>query len=509
MRPLPYLTTLLLFCVLIGNAQDDPVTAIKAHFDKKLRPFYHGVASGDPLNDRVMLWTRAHSESQKDVTVKWSISTNPNPWIAPAASGTALATSKTDFTVKVDATGLRPGTKYYYQFEANGLKSIIGQTKTTPETTDRPVRLAFVSCSNYETGYFNAYRVLAERGDLDAVIHLGDYIYEYGTGTYSNDNLDRKHIPSHEAVTLQDYRLRYSLYRTDKDLLAAHAMHPFITTWDDHELANNAYSEGAQNHQQEEGTWQSRSAAARQAYYEWLPIREDATKKHYRSIAYGNVAQLLLLDTRLEDRSKQVKNEESKDYYNAKRTIIGDAQFDWLKDRLADKTYRWNLIANQVPLSKLIVHWKKEPRLYMDGWDGYPVEKKKLLKTIKKQAAGRTIIMTGDYHSSLALETDFKGTSKADDNVAVEFIVPSISSSNVDERETPEDVVKFEAFYPSNNPHLKYVNLRDHGYVELMITAERIAASYVYTKSLEEPSREHFVGKAFIVTHGKPELESK
>ncbi len=273
--------------------------------------FTHGVASGDPLADRVILWTRvipADGKAQK-LSIDWQVSTSPD-FDQLASSGSASSGPKSDYTVKVDAAGLAADTAYYYRFICQGVSSAIGKTKTLPKTGTQGIKLAVVSCSNYPQGYFHVYKEVASR-DYAAVLHLGDYIYEYPAGTYSNDEMTQSHgrqvTPKGEVVALEDYRTRYGLYRSDPDLQAAHAAHPFICIWDDHEVANDTWRTGAENHNEGEGEFEARKQAALQAYHEWLPIRDNIRNdqtKIYRSFEIGDLATLIMLDTRLIGRDK-------------------------------------------------------------------------------------------------------------------------------------------------------------------------------------------------------------
>ncbi|WP_317930655.1 alkaline phosphatase D family protein [Halioxenophilus sp. WMMB6] len=277
--------------------------------------FEHGVASGDPLQDSVILWTRITANAkqpQEAFKVQWRLAEDAE-FKRVVNSGAASTSAARDYTVKVDVAGLEPDTTYYYQFQLGHEKSPLGRTRTLPIGDIEQTRLAVVSCSNFGYGYFNVYREIAQQDELTAVLHLGDYIYEYNNEGYSDHSLaagERRLQPEHEIIALDDYRARYSLYRRDPDLQAAHAQHPFICVWDDHELANDAYMTGAENHQPEsEGDWQQRKAAAIQAYREWLPIRDyqDASNPAltYRSFQIGNLVSLYMLDTRIIGRSQQ------------------------------------------------------------------------------------------------------------------------------------------------------------------------------------------------------------
>jgi alkaline phosphatase D len=255
-------------------------------FNAQLKPFYHGVASGDPMEDRVIIWTRITPDRDTTITGTYIFATD----IAlknMIKIGTFSTDSSKDYTVKMDVTGLQSNTTYYYAFIALGKRSCIGRTKTTPtKYSDTPsvlgnnlsdvLKFAVVSCANYEGGYFNAYARIADRNDLNAVIHLGDYYYDYSMGSHRNSklkDLTRNYIPIHKTVTKTDYRLRLSLYHLDKNLQKVHQQHPFITIWDDHEIANNAYETGAKSNK---GDWNVRKKEAKEAYFEWMPIRGTA-----------------------------------------------------------------------------------------------------------------------------------------------------------------------------------------------------------------------------------------
>ena len=273
--------------------------------------FTHGVASGDPLADRVILWTRAipGSGNHSNVSALWQMAAD-NEFTQILASGNASATNDSDYTIKVDATDLAPNQKYFYRFIVDGLSSPIGQTKTLPLGIVDEYKIGVASCSNYPQGYFNAYKHMAE-SDLDLVLHLGDYIYEYAQGRYASkvalEQLGRNVQPTAEILSLEDYRMRYGLYRTDPDLLALHQRHAFICVWDDHELTNNTWKDGAENHNEGEGDFHQRMRAARQAYHEWLPIRvkpQGDQAPIYRSFQIGQLADLHMLDTRLHGRDR-------------------------------------------------------------------------------------------------------------------------------------------------------------------------------------------------------------
>ena len=266
--------------------------------------FVHGVASGDPSPTGVLIWTRVTPSNDADVEVAWQVARDP-AFGEVVLSGETSTSAARDYTVKVEVEGLDPGKDYFYRFDALGAVSQTGRTRTLPVgALDRFV-LAVCSCSNYPAGYFNAYRLMAETDTIDAVLHLGDYIYEYDRQGYASEDaraLHRESVPGHELVSLKDYRARHAQYRSDPDLQAAHARHPFIVVWDDHESANDSWTGGAENHDASQGDWFARLDASVQAYYEWMPIRESGGRDRtaiYRAFELGDLASLIMLETRL------------------------------------------------------------------------------------------------------------------------------------------------------------------------------------------------------------------
>lgn len=279
--------------------------------------FAHGVASGDPLTTQVIIWTRVSpSIPGSDVTVTWRVATD-SALTHVIKRGSIKTGPSRDHTVKVDVTGLKPGTIYYYGFSVGTETSTIGRTQTAPATGGERLNIALVSCSNFPAGWFNAYQAIARRGDVDLVLHVGDYIYEYGPGEYATEwgkTVGRVPQPPKECTTLSDYRQRYAQYRTDADLQAAHACAPWMVTWDDHETSNDAYKDGAENHNPAtEGPWNLRKAAALQAYYEWMPLRNPAPGKSFeainRTFEWGDLATIMMLETRVMARTFQLDYE--------------------------------------------------------------------------------------------------------------------------------------------------------------------------------------------------------
>ncbi len=484
-----------------GLSFEEPDEII-SNYNPVLKPFYHGVASGDPLQNAVIIWTRVTPEEDSSTEVSWKVAKDID-MNQIVQEGKLQTDRDMDFTVKVDVVDLEPGTIYYYQFEALGQKSLVGRTKTTATAKIEVLQLAFASCSNYEWGFFNNYKFIAEDENLDAVIHLGDYIYEYGPGVYGDTSLGRIVYPPHEIISLSDYRYRYSQYRTDNDLIAAHQNHPFITVWDDHESANNSYQNGAQNHNKGEGDWQKRKEVASQVYYEWLPVRDN--KELYRQFDFGDLLSLHMLDTRITGRTVQIDNMAAEDYLDTSRHIIGNEQFEWLVDGLV-KGNKWKIIGNQVPFGPMINDHNNGEGRYLDGWDGYPAERMRMIRAVKEKKIENLVFVTGDYHSSFAFETDLDATQESSDNIGVEFVVPSINSANSDEYETDERVNYYESRYMLHNPHLKFVNLSDHGYVKLIVSDTSCIAQFLYAETVKQKTDIQFMGQAFEVKAFKPQL---
>lgn len=479
---------------------------------KSQKPFYHGVASGDPLPESIILWTRVTPDTQlTKIDVSWEIS-NDQDFQDISALGNFETNAARDYTVKVEADGLIAGLQYFYRFTALEATSPIGKTITAPAEGEKEIKLAVASCSNYEFGYFNAYASIAEEDDLNAVVHLGDYIYEYGTGVYGDTTIGRINIPSHEIITLQDYRDRYSLYRLDPDLQAAHLNHPFITIWDDHEIANNSYKDGAQNHQEDEGDYYQRKAVARQAYYEWLPIRED--QEHYRKFSFGEMVDLIMLDERLAGRTEPATNLADSTLKSEERTMLGKTQMDWFSDNLKSSQVRWKVIGNQVIFSYL--NWGYASfNINLDSWDGYPGEQQKIADLIRSNDIKNVIFITGDTHSSWAFEVTNKPLSEYDPvssegAFAVEFGTTSINSGNSDERNSVETVLAHEDSITNSavNPHLKYSNLRDHGYLLLTLTTDYARAEFKFVNTLRSRDKSSYVGKSMFVNSGEVKLQS-
>lgn len=520
------------------SSSSDSTFRTAAGFDPGLAPFYHGVASGDPLPRGVVLWTRVTPPGTQDtaIEVSWRIAKD-TAMRAVVQQGTFITDHRRDYTVKVEVGDLQPGQHYYYEFSALGRNSLRGRTKTAPAGPVDHLRFAVVSCSNYEAGYFHAYGNLAERNDLDAVIHLGDYIYEYPTGYYGNDALDRK-VNASEAANLGGYRARYSLYRLDPELRRAHQQHPFIPIWDDHESANDAWEYGAQNHQpNQEGAWTLRKSEAKQAYFEWLPIRDRADTTIYRRLSYGDLMDLVMLDTRLEARDKQILDVTDPGLYAPDRTMLGPPQKDWFFQELKASQATWKVVGNQVIFSPFHIAYASRlspsytaeglEGIFMDIWDGYPAERREIIRAIEAQELQDLVFLTGDFHCSFAFEVadsvndpDYRPIPGYDPAtgagaVAVEFATPSISSANFDENLSPGLARILERslnrrLFPLvprvPNPHMKYVDLDRHGYTLLDVKADTVRANWYYVNGLGLRDTGEYFGHSLFITRGSNHL---
>ncbi|SEP68829.1 alkaline phosphatase D family protein [Streptomyces radiopugnans] len=478
--------------------------------------FAHGVASGDPLPDGVLLWTRVTptpdatpgSGLGAPVEVSWEVAED-RAFTRVVASGRTTATAEADHTVKADVRGLRPAAEYHYRFSAGGVLSPAGRTRTAPAdgaAADR-VRFGVVSCSHYESGFFSAYRHLAARADLDAVLHLGDYIYEYGKGEYPlKDGVVREMRPVHETVTLADYRQRHAHYKSDADLQALHAAHPVIAIWDDHETANDAWSGGAENHTPgTEGDWEARARAARRAYFEWMPVRPSVEGTVYRRLRFGDLADLHLLDLRsFRDRQAGVG---SGDVDDPDRTITGRAQLDWLKSSLASSGARWHLVGTSVmispmafgsvpayllgPLAELLGVPREGLAVNVDQWDGYTDDRRELLTHLRDRGIGNTVFLTGDIHMAFANDVPVRAaTYPLQPPVATEFVVTSVTSDNIDDilKVPPHTVSSVaETAIRAANRHTRWLDMDSHGYGVLDADAERTQMDYYALSDKTDP----------------------
>ncbi|MCQ8773793.1 alkaline phosphatase D family protein [Streptomyces telluris] len=498
--------------------------------------FLHGVASGDPLPDGVLLWTRVTpspdavpgSGRGADVEVAWEVAED-EAFGKVVARGTVTATAASDHTVKADVRGLRPATGYWFRFTAGGAHSPAARTRTAPAAgaAVAGIRFGVVSCANWESGHFAAYRHLADRRDLDAVLHLGDYIYEYASGIYPPaKQVVRPHAPAHEIVTLADYRTRHGRYKTDPDLQALHRTHPFVAIWDDHEFANDTWTGGAENHTPgAEGEWAARMAAAKQAYFEWMPVRPSTEGTTYRRLRFGNLADLHLLDLR-SFRSQQVKPGNGK-VDDPERTITGRAQLDWLKAGLASSDTTWRLVGNPVmispfafgalpahllePLAKLLGLPAGGIAVSTDQWDGYTDDRRELLGHLGDRGIRNTVFLTGDIHMAWANDVPKKAaTYPLSPSVATEFVVTSVSSDNLDDLlgVAPHTVsLAAVTAIKAANRHAKWIDMDSHGYGVLDITPEQAQMDYYVLSDKTDPKATTEWSRSYRTRSGTQQVE--
>ena len=471
--------------------------------------FLHGVASGDPLHDRVILWTRVTPARLDEVIEgRWIVATDHQ--MKRVIRAGAFATDVTrDFTVKIDAAGLWPDSNYYYRFETRGGMSPIGRTRTLPFMSARKWRMAFASCSNYPQGYFNAYGRIAARNDIDLVLHLGDYIYEYAQGEYSDPTLAglRDVVPANEIVSLIDYRLRHALYKTDPDLQEAHRMHPFICIWDDHETANDSWRDGAQNHNPEngEGEWVTRRRSAVRAYNEYMPIRNTrpADDDIYRRFRIGNLADLIMLDTRLHGRDQQAGFKTGQTdlpandpvVSDATRSLLGFDQEAWLERQLWNSKLRdtsWRVLGQQVMMAQLSTTFGRT-LLNPDQWDGYRPARERLYRHLIDNQITDNVVLTGDIHSSWASDLTLNPWDASIYNpetgegvIGAEFVCPAVSSPGpVPDPATAEATARQLRFV---SPHMKYINLYRRGYGVLDLNHERAQCEIYHVATVQARS---------------------
>jgi alkaline phosphatase D len=501
----------------------------------RFEPFTYGVASGDPLPDRVIIWTRVNPSADATpgsglggpIQGIWEVSRNRR-FTQRVAVGHFCTSAATDHTVKIDVCNLCPATDYFYRFMVRGVKSPIGRMRTAPSAFASPssVRFGLASCSNFEAGYFTAYRHLAQRDDLDFILHVGDYIYEYANGEYGPEGFAgtvRAHDPADEIISLADYRRRHACYKADADLRQLHARHTFITTWDDHETANNAWRDGAENHTEgAEGAWADRKAAGIKAYFEWMPIRttpptgsEGEVQPVYRKFSFGSLVDLFMLDLRQYRSQQPLSPADSAAINDPARTMLGDGQRAWLQGNLAASQARWKLFGNSVQIAPVVVvpslldqqtqfllfQFFQIPlgtqgavSLNTDAWDGYAQSRLEILGLISGQITGNPIgncvFLTGDIHStyagdipanpvgynpatSLSLGTEFVCTSITSDNVneivGVAERVPNGAGGYIDNPAT----ASFEALIRGFNAWVRDVNLVYHGYSVVDVDSQR------------------------------------
>lgn len=474
-------------------------------------PFSLGVASGDPLPDGVVLWTRLAPQPLEGggmpmavVPVDWEVARDP-AFRAVAQKGQALARPELGHSVHVEVEGLEPGREYWYRFRSGGEVSQVGRTKTAPSAgADLDVlRFAVCGCSHYETGYFTAYRRIAQE-QFDFVFHTGDYIYESRADGGRNDGRVRQHLGD-EIYTLVDYRNRYALYKADPDLIAAHRSAPFVVSWDDHETENNYAGDFDEN-----GTppaiFLLRRAAAYQAYYEHMPLRRasfpsGSHMRIYRHLQFGNLIDMSVLDTR-QWRSNQACGDGLRtcpEALDPARTMLGPEQEAWLFDNLARARSRWTVIGQQVlSFARDFVNVNPDARFGMDVWDGYVAARQRLYGRLKETRAPNPVVLSGDVHVHYGADLKRDFTNPRSETVAVEFTNTSISAGG-----DGADVAGNWEQVRSANPHIRYHSAR-RGYIACTATPETMRADFKILDRVTAPDAPARIGGSLVVEAGRP-----
>ncbi|TOZ88379.1 alkaline phosphatase D family protein [Vibrio parahaemolyticus] len=516
---------------LIGCGSDDNESVAVS--------FEHGVASGDPTQTQVIIWTRVTTAASY-VDVSWQVASDME-FSNVVQSGVFTTDTGRDFTVKVDVQNLNANSQYYYRFIVGEMMSEVGQTQTLPEDGVEKASMAVVSCANYPAGYFHVYREILnqhEQSPFDVVLHLGDYIYEYGAGGYASEDaaaLGREPSKGAECITLDDYRKRYAQYRQDADLQALHAKLPMIAVWDDHELANDTWKNGAENHQDDEGSFIDRRAAAAAAWTEWLPVRENTFSNMliYRQFSFGSLVNLMMLDTRLVGRDKPL------DYFSlsaptmeaigglvvqsrsADRELLGTEQLAWLMNEFNTHDAKWNVLGQQVLMSRMelpssvmtamfqlftsteekkteallavntaITGYLADPSAdpislpyNLDAWDGYYVEREKVYQ-LAKASSGNFVCLAGDTHNAWASE--LKDVSN--NPIGVEFATSSVSSPGLEEYLAldPVAIAQMEYTLPHLVSELKWADIKQRGFMRVTFTAEAAQSTWYLVSTIKD-----------------------
>ncbi|HCG7049167.1 TPA: alkaline phosphatase D family protein [Vibrio parahaemolyticus] len=516
---------------LIGCGSDDNESVAVS--------FVHGVASGDPTQTQVIIWTRVTTAASY-VDVSWQVASDME-FLNVVQSGVFTTDTGRDFTVKVDVQNLNANSQYYYRFIVGEMMSEVGQTQTLPEDGVEKASMAVVSCANYPAGYFHVYREILnqhEQSPFDVVLHLGDYIYEYGTGGYASEDaaaLGREPSKGAECITLDDYRKRYAQYRQDADLQALHAKLPMIAVWDDHELANDTWKNGAENHQDDEGSFIDRRAAAAAAWTEWLPVRENTFSNMliYRQFSFGNLVNLMMLDTRLVGRDKPL------DYFSlsaptmeaigglvaqsrsADRELLGTEQLAWLMNEFNTHDAKWNVLGQQVLMSRMelpssvmtamfqlftsteekkteallavntaITGYLADPSAdpislpyNLDAWDGYYVEREKVYQ-LAKASSGNFVCLAGDTHNAWASE--LKDVSN--NPIGVEFATSSVSSPGLEEYLALDlvAIAQMEYTLPHLVSELQWADIKQRGFMRVTFTADAAQSTWYLVSTIKD-----------------------
>ncbi|WP_030780579.1 alkaline phosphatase D family protein [Streptomyces sp. NRRL S-920] len=482
-------------------------------------PFTLGVASGDPLPSSVLLWTRLAPAPyepggglpKERVSVRWELAHDAR-FRRIARRGVTTAHPEFNHTVHVEVDHLEAGRRYYFRFRAGQWTSGTGRTRTAPAPGSRPesLTLAAVSCQAYHDGYFTAYKHLAQ-DDVDVVFHLGDYLYEYAVDSAGGARkyTDRT-LPAHynkETQTLEDYRLRYALYKSDPDLRAAHAAHPFVVTWDDHETENN-YADDIDENGNPPAEFLLRRAAAYRAYWENLPLRRPQLPKGpdaqlYRRLIWGRLAQFDILDTR-QYRSDQAYGDKAHapgpETDDPARTITGATQERWLLDGWRRSRALWNVVPQQVTFSQRKLDLTAQAKLSMDAWDGYRASRKRVLAGARAAGLDNLMVLTGDVHVGYAFDIKADFDDPSSKTVGTEIVATSIASG----KDGADKPANWET-YTKANPHLKFYNGR-RGYVTVGLGRDEARADFKTVSAVTTPGAPLRTAASFVTESGDPGL---
>ena len=470
-------------------------------------PFQLGVASGDPTSDGVVLWTRIAIDplngggmAPESYEVKWEVAIDEG-FRQIVQSGTELATPQLGHSIHVELSGLKPETWYWYRFHAGDAVSRIGKTRTMPAMNIMPEKLkfAFASCQHYESGYFTAYDHMAKE-NLDLVLHLGDYIYEYA----GMDNRVRKHHGP-EITTLEHYRNRYAQYRMDQSLQNMHALCPWVVVWDDHEFDNNCAGAISEESHVSPAEFLLRRANSYQAYYENMPLRRTCLPQGpdmtlYRTIDFGRLARFEMLDTR-QYRTDQPNGDKLKPLeggvFDPLGTMLGDKQERWLMSDLLQSQAKWNVLGQQVMMARVDRAAGAEAKFSMDQWAGYDISRKKLLDFMATRRISNPVVLTGDIHSNWVndLKVDFDNATEP--IVASEFVCTSISSGG-----NGLQFVKGHAELMAENPFVKFQN-SERGYVSCTVTPKEWRSDYQVVEFVDKPNAPLINRGTWVVESGK------
>lgn len=475
-------------------------------------PFQLGVASGDPLPDGVVLWTRLAPEplsagggmQTEPVDVEWEVAKDQS-FQKIVQNGTASAQYESAHSVHIEVDGLSPGNEYYYRFKCGSEVSPVGRTKTTPAagTHINQMNFAFASCQSYSSGFYTAYDHMVEE-ELDVVFFLGDYIYQ----SDSQGHIGRGHVPNKTTHSLVDYRIRHAQYKSDPALQAAHAAFPWIVTIDDHEIKNNWAGDRSSAGEQPDAAFQDRKANAFQAYYEHMPLRKNSVPdndieiKLYRGFTYGDLAQFNVLDTRQFRSDYACETSHSiadcAERFDPSRTMLGDQQEEWLFNSLKQSSARWNVLPQQVFMGQMDRESGPNEMFSMDKWDGYVGSRKRLFNVVKQHDIENFVVLTGDIHRNFVsnLLEDFENPESP--ILGTELVCTSISSAG-----NGADITESGKKYLAENPWIKFVN-RQRGYVRCQLTPEQLKADFRVMPYVEKKGAPIQTRASFIVENGRP-----